>query len=162
MLDSESVRVLSSGIFALLGATLGAIVTFWAQRRSAQLERERLRHSVRGRVNALSVTVFREFLAACKQVEQLGERREMDEQLDEDDIRAATSQMFLRWEEVKIFCDPRIEGSAWKFVEALQYVVWHTLNTGVMVHLNEPRRDLFRITGPIFQEADLQASVEKL
>lgn len=53
MFDPDLLRTLSPGVFALLGTALGVIGALGIQRRTARLEREKLSHAVRGRVNAL-------------------------------------------------------------------------------------------------------------
>jgi hypothetical protein len=153
MVDADLLRTLSSGVFALLGTALGVIGSLGVQRRTARLEREKLSHAVRGRVNALSVTVFREFLAACKEVERIGERREAGDTLDNDDVRTRTSAMWLRWEEVVVFCDSAVERPSREFVTALQRVAWRPPEgESVTAYVSQRRRDLFRVVGPIFRE----------
>jgi hypothetical protein len=100
---------------ALLGAGVGVAATFAVQHKTAQLERETLRHMARGRVNALSVAVFREFLAACKEVERIGQRRETDDAPDDEHISTRTSAMWLSWEEVALFCDPSVQPPSLEF-----------------------------------------------
>jgi hypothetical protein len=153
MVDPDLLRTLSSGVFALLGTALGVIGSLGIQRRAARLEREKLSHAVRGRVNALSVTVFREFLAACKEVERLGERREAGDKLDGEHVRGRTSAMWLRWEEVVVFCDSAVEQPSRQFVNAVQRVAWHTPEgESVTGYVSRRRRDLFQVAGPIFKE----------
>jgi hypothetical protein len=108
-MDPGLLSAVSSGAFALLGAGVGAAGAALVQTRSARLERDKLSHDTRGRVNALSVAVFRELLASCKEVERTAERREAGGLIDEEEIYIATSRMWLRWQEVIVFCDPRIE-----------------------------------------------------
>lgn len=153
MVDADLVKTLSSGVFALLGAGVGVAASFGVQRRNTRVEREKLRHTARGRVNALSIAVFREFLAACKEVERIGERREAGETLDGEHVRTRTSAMWLRWEEVVVFCDRSIETSSRALVNALQFVAWHRPESEtVTAYLNKPKKELFQVAGPIFQE----------
>lgn len=136
-----------------MGAALGVVGSLGVQRRTARLEREKLSHAVRGRVNALSVAVFREFLAACKKVERVGERREAGEELDSEHVRVRTSAMWLRWEEVVVFCDSAVERPSRDIVNALQRVAWHAPGEeSVTAYLRQRRRDLFEVAGPIFKE----------
>ena len=110
LVDLDTLKVFGSGVFALLAAALGAAI--FVQRRSMRLEREKLVHTSRGRVNALSVAVFRDFLKACKAVERLAERREAGEIIDNEAVRAVTAKMWLTFQEVEVFCDTLIEESA--------------------------------------------------
>jgi hypothetical protein len=75
LMDLDTLKTVSAGIAALIGAAIGASTAIIVQRRSMRLEREKLVHTSRGRVNVLSVAVFRDFLKACKDVERLAERR---------------------------------------------------------------------------------------
>lgn len=154
MFDADLLRTLSTGLFALLGASLGIAATFAVQHKTARLEHAKLRHAARGRVNALSVAVFRDFLAACKEVERIGERREAGDAPDSEYIRTRTSAMWLRWEEVAVFCAPSIQPPSLDFVAALQLVAWHSPDEGnVTTYVNKRRKELFRVSGPIFREA---------
>jgi hypothetical protein len=153
-MDPGLLSAVSSGAFALLGAGVGAAGAALIQTRSARLEREKLSHDTRGRVNALSVAVFRQLLASCKEVERTAERRELEVLIDDEEIYSATSPMWLRWQEVIVFCDPRIAEAGKAFVEALQNLIWEIApESSVAAILNEPRRALFQVAGPIFREA---------
>jgi hypothetical protein len=153
MFDADLVRTLSSGLFALLGACVGVVASFGVQRRTARLEREKLRHTARGRVNSLSVAVFREFLAACKEVERIAEQREADDIPDDEYVRTRTSAMWLRWEEVVVFCDSSVASPSHELVAALQLVAWHPPDTeSVTACLNKSKKELFRVAGPVFRE----------
>jgi len=152
-MDPGLLSAVSSGVFALLGAVVGVAGATLIQTRYAQLERDKLSHDTRGRVNALSVAVFREFLASCKEVERTAERRELEVLINDEEIYSATSRMWLRWQEVIVFCDPRIEKAGQGFVDALQEVIWGTARGRVVAILDEPRRALFQVAGPIFREA---------
>jgi hypothetical protein len=159
MVDPDLLRTVSSGVFALLGTALGVVGSWGIQRRTARLEREKLSHAVRGRVNALSVAVFREFLVACKEVERLGERREAGDQLDSEHVRSRTSAMWLRWEEVLVFCDSTIEEPSRELVNALQWIAWHSPDIeSVTTYLRQRRRDLLEVAGPIFRELTPEGS----
>lgn len=153
MFDADLLRTLSTGLFALLGAGIGVAATFAVQHKTARLEREKLRHAARGRVNALSVTVFREFLAACKEVERIGERRAAGDVADDEYISTSTSAMWLRWEEVAVFCAPSVHPPSLELVTALQLVAWHLPGEeSVTTYVNKRRNELFRVSGPIFRE----------
>ena len=54
-MDLDTLKVLGSGLFALLAAALGATTAMLVQRRAMRIERDKLTHAARGRVNALSV-----------------------------------------------------------------------------------------------------------
>ena len=139
-MDPGLLSAVSSGAFALLGAGVGAAGAALVQTRSARLERDKLSHDMRGRVNALSVAVFRELLASCKEGERTAERREAGGLIDEEEIYFATSRMWLRWQEVIVFCDPRIEKAGQDFVDALQNVIWEIApESSVTAILDEPQ-----------------------
>lgn len=53
--------------------------------------------------NALSVAVFRDFLAACKDVESLAEQRKHRQPIADSETRAATAKMWLRFQETEVF-----------------------------------------------------------
>ncbi|MGW4351335.1 hypothetical protein ACWELJ_04515 [Nocardia sp. NPDC004582] len=142
----------ASGAFALLGASLGALTTILIQRQMVLLEREKLRHVAIGRVNALSIAVFRDMLAAGKKVELIVERRENGETLDDSDVSAATSAMWLRWQEVAVFCPRAIRDAALPFVEVLHKGAHNKLDESLDRNLTGPRATLFEIAAPIFQE----------
>jgi hypothetical protein len=89
-----------AGAFALAGAILGSLGTVAAQWRAGVVERRRLAHETTGRVNALAISVFREFLATAKVVERLAELREAGQVPSPDEIRTATDGMWLGWQEV--------------------------------------------------------------
>ncbi|MFF0630873.1 hypothetical protein ACFYTS_00055 [Nocardia sp. NPDC004151] len=143
---------LASGAFALIGAGLGAVTTILIQRRMMVLEREKLRHIAVGRVNALSIAVFRDMLAATKAVERLAERRRDGETLDGIDVPAATSEMWLRWQEVAVFCPRDIRDAALPFVQALYSAAYHQVPEPWELYLDRPRAALFDVAAPIFQE----------
>ena len=89
----------TAGVFALAGAILGVLGTVATQGWAGVVERRRLAHETTGRVNALAISVFREFLAAAKIVERLAELREAGQVPSLDEIRAATDRMWLGWQE---------------------------------------------------------------
>jgi hypothetical protein len=150
----------TAGVFALAGAILGSLGTITAQWRAGVAERRRLAHETTGRVNALAISVFREFLAAAKTVERLAELREAGQVPSNDEIRAATERMWLGWQEVSVFCPTATHPPAHDFAEALQKVIWHKPDPpGVSEYLGEPRRNLFNVAGPIFREQDRQVGV---
>jgi len=153
-MDIEALTVVVSGLFAVLAAAMGATAAIWVQRRSMRMENEKLAHSARGRVNALSVAVFRDFLRACKDVESLAERRESGDIPANEKISAACSEMWLRLQEVDVFCDDSITKSARSLVDTLQLLVWHRQHTSVSSILISPRAELFAIAGPVFREAE--------
>ena len=152
-MDLDTLKVLGSGLFALLAAALGATTAMFVQRRAMRIERDRLTHAARGRVNALSVAVFRDFLRAAKPVERIAERRQAGESIPDDEVYASTNEMYLRWQEVSVFCDAAISANGIDFINALQEVVWHrpTLNS-VSKTLEQSRIKLYSIAGPIFRE----------
>jgi hypothetical protein len=153
VIDADLLRTLSTGLFALLGAGVGVAATFAVQHKTARLEREKLRHAARGRVNALSVAVFRDFLAACKEVERIGERREAGDTPDDEYISTTTSAMWLRWEEVAVFCAPDVQPPSLELVGALQIDAWHSPDgENVTTYVNKRRKELFHVSGPIFRE----------
>jgi hypothetical protein len=145
---------ITSAVFALLGATLGSLTTIVVQWRASALERRKLTHDARGRVNALAIAVFRELLASTKVVERLAERREAGEALADDDIRDATDRMWLKWQEVSVFCPAAIHEPSLTFVRALQHVVWQRTAESATTYLLHPRGELFHVAGPIFRELD--------
>jgi hypothetical protein len=119
-----------------------------------RLEREKLADVSFGRVNALSVAVFRDFLAACKDVESLAELRELGEPVPEPETRQATSKMWLRLQETEVFCDPEIKKSAKAFARVLQVVVWHKPKCEAVTDvLAQSHRNLLDVAGPVFREA---------
>jgi hypothetical protein len=143
----------TAGVFALAGAILGSLGTVAAQWRAGVVERRRLAHETTGRVNALAISVFREFLAAAKIVERLAELQEAGQVPSHDEIRAATDGMWLGWQEVSVFCPTPIYAPSLDFTKALQQVVWHKPDSaGVSEYLNKPRGNLFDVAGPIFRE----------
>lgn len=100
--------------------SLGTVIAQW---RAGVVERRRLAHETTGRVNALAIYVFREFLAAGKIVERLAELREADQVPSDDEVRAATDQMWLGWQEVAVFCPTPIYTPSLDFTKALWQVV---------------------------------------
>jgi hypothetical protein len=152
MFNSDVLKIIVPGLFAFAGAILGAMMTYVAQRRAMHMEREKLAHAARERVNGLSVAVFRDFLSVCKQTERLAERREAGEALDDDEITATTSLMWLRWEEVIVFCDAEIEQHARALVKELQHLAWHTPGADTVTkQLNTRKRELFQVAARTFQ-----------
>jgi hypothetical protein len=145
----------AAGVFALAGAILGTLGSVATQWRAGVAERRRLAHETTGRVNALAISVFREFLAAAKTAERLAELREAGHVPGNDEIRATTERMWLGWQEVSVFCPTAIHRPAHDFADALQYVIWHNPDPpGVSKYLSEPRDNLINIAGPIFREQD--------
>lgn len=144
---------ITAGVFALAGAILGSLGTIAAQWRAGVVERRRLEHETTGRVNALAISVFREFLAAAKVVERLAELREAGQAPSNDEIQAATHEMWLGCQEVSVFCPTPIHAPSLAFTKALQEVVRHKPGSaGVTGYLKKPRYDLFDVAGPIFRE----------
>ena len=129
----------TSAAAALAGALIGAGAILVNQWRSAKLERQRMKHETRGRVNALSASVFREYLAACKVVERLAERREGGDVPSDAEITTATDVMWLKLQEVEVFCPSAVVGKAREFVEALLHSAWHRADPSVVEHLATPR-----------------------
>lgn len=153
MFTADALKIIVPGICAFAGAILGATMTYFAQRRALHMEREKLAHAARERVNALSVSVFRDFLSACKQTERLAERREAGEVLDADEIAATTSFMWLRWEEVIVFCYKEVEQYARSLANELQRLAWHAPSTDTVTkQLNARKRELFQIAAHTFQQ----------
>ena len=60
--------------------------------------------------------------------------------------------MWLRWEEVAVFCDSAVEQPSREFVNALQRVAWYTPEESVTAYVSRRRKDLFQVAGPIFKE----------
>jgi hypothetical protein len=144
---------ITAGVFALAGAVLGSLGTLAAQWRAGVVERRRLAHETTGRVNALAISVFRQFLTAAKTVERLAELRETGREPSADDIRTATNAMWLGWQEVSVFCPFPVHDPSLYFAQALQQLVWHKPDsTGVSEYLNQSRGELFQVVGPIFRE----------
>lgn len=145
----------TAGVFALAGAILGSLGTVAAQWRAGVAERRRLAHETTGRVNALAISVFREFLTAAKTVERLAELREAGQVPSDDEIRAATDRMWLGWQEVSVFCPTPIKDPSLHFTKALQQVIWYKPDSGeVSDYLRTSRGSLFDVAGPIFREQD--------
>lgn len=103
---------LVSGLLVLAGAVLGSVTTAIGMVHSARMERRRLAHEIRGRVNAQAIHTFSEYLTNCKTVERLAERREAGDNISDDDVRAATAPMWLSYQEVAVFCPSSIRESA--------------------------------------------------
>ena len=120
-----------SALIALGGAIFGSAVVLLGQFQAGVRERRRLTHETRGRVNALAIAVFREFLARAKAVERLGERREAGEVLGADAIREETDAMWLKFKEVEVFCPEPLTVPARQFVDAHQFAVWNPLDVSV-------------------------------
>jgi hypothetical protein len=136
----------TAGLFALAGATLGSLGTVAAQWWAGVVERRRFAHETTGRVNALAISVFRNFLAAAKIVEHLAELREAGQVPSNDEIRADTDQMWLGWQEVSVFCPTPIYAPSLAFTKALQQVVWHKPDSAdVSDYLNKARGNLFDV-----------------
>lgn len=143
-----------SALIALAGAIIGSTVVLFGQRQASSQEARRLEHQTRGRVNALAVAVFRDFLACAKIVERLAERREAGEILSDDVIRTATDAMWLKLQEVEVFCPTEIGIPAREFVDAHQLAVWDQPHVPVDTFLAGPRKTLFSVARPFFQESD--------
>ena len=148
---------IASAVIALSGAALGSLTTLAVQWRSGVVEHRKLAHETRGRVNALAVTVFREYLAVTKAVERLSELREAGAIPGDEETFAATNKMWLAVQEVQVFCPAAVYGPAQHFVDSLQFVVWHRPHEPVSDYLASPRNELFAVAGPIFREADMLA-----
>ena len=145
----------TAGVFALAGAILGSLGTVAAQWWAGVVERRRLTHETTGRVNALAISVFREFLKAAKNVERLAKLREAGQIPSPDEIRTATDEMWLGWQEVSVFCPPPVHDPSRYFAEAHHQLVWHKPNsTRVSDYLKKSRGDLFEVAGPIFREQE--------
>jgi hypothetical protein len=143
----------TAGVFALAGAILGSLGTVAAQWRAGVIERRRLAHETTGRVNALAISVFREFLRAAKIVERLAELRDAGQVPSLDEIQTATNGMWLGWQEVSVFCPTPVHGPSLNFARALQQLVWNGPDSAsVSGYLNKPRGELFEVAGPIFRE----------
>lgn len=151
-LGSSHVGRVTTALIALGGALFGVAVTFVGQRRADRNEQQRQAHETRELVNALAIDVFRAFLAASKAVERLAERREWQERLTDGEIQVATNEMWLRLQEVEVFCAPVISKPASAFVNALMHVVWNKIES-VETYLVPTRDGLFATAGPVFQES---------
>ena len=124
----------TAGIFALAGAILGVLGAVATQWRAGVVERHRLAHETTGRVNALAISVFREFLAAAKIVERLAELREANQVLSHDEIRAATDRMWLGWQEVSVFC--RLPSIPHRLISPKHCSGWSGTNRTRQAYLN--------------------------
>lgn len=61
--------------------------------------------------------------------------------------------MWLRREEVAVFCGPEVETPSLDLVHALQFVAWHSpTGESLTAYVNKRRNELFRVSGPIFRE----------
>ena len=70
-----------------------------------------------------------------------------------DEIRIATTGMWLKWQEVSVFCPVPVHEPSLYFAQALQKVIWQKPDsTDVSRYLNKSRGDLFEVAGPIFRE----------
>ena len=102
------------------------------------------------------MAVFREFLASAKVVERLAERRATDEPLDRKEVDEATTEMWLKLQEIKVFCPEPLHAPAHVFVDALHLAACNKANEPVSQLLEGPRSCLFQTAAPIFQEQDVQ------